>query len=501
MTKGQESPSGGVARTVENRSHARRKLTTMAYVELGQENGGILLNLGEGGLAVQSALTLWGREFPDMRFQLPNSKRWLVARGRVTWLSESHTEAGIQFLDLRPEMQAQIRRWVALAGESSKLTATQTANPTDSQRIRHPQGNGGNLSGAATLAATTAIGEGSVAAQNFRFNDYSMFSGEGNAEQVSIEPLRSRWKSFALLAMSLAILFFVLGASVGRYTFDQWLQPRAPERQTPAVPAAPDAGANSAEQGPQDQPNASERPNIPAPVPERAAESTAGQNGTQGRDPWVTAANSEANRSNQSDPANGVKAPEAPAKSSDNIATDRMPEAAEAKLKSSPHSLQPLRPTPPTYRDAATRTDDDAHSILVSAPAPGSPAFLVNLTNEAVDASPWVAISTARSIWIGPKSNQDGSNRAERVTIGRLISHTQPFYPQEARNQHLEGSVVLRATFGPTGTLLKVTPVSGPSLLETAGMAAVREWRYAPTFIDGDPVETQAEITMVFRLR
>jgi outer membrane biosynthesis protein TonB len=37
-------------------------------------------------------------------------------------------------------------------------------------------------------------------------------------------------------------------------------------------------------------------------------------------------------------------------------------------------------------------------------------------------------------------------------------------------------------------------------LLASAAMTAIREWQYEPTFIDGDPVETQAEITMVFRL-
>jgi outer membrane biosynthesis protein TonB len=45
-----------------------------------------------------------------------------------------------------------------------------------------------------------------------------------------------------------------------------------------------------------------------------------------------------------------------------------------------------------------------------------------------------------------------------------------------------------------------VTAVSGPRLLSSAAITAVREWRYEPTFIDGDPAETRAEITIVFRL-
>jgi TonB family protein len=509
MTKGQETPTGGFARAAENRSYARRKLTTMAYVELGQDNGGILLNLGEGGLAVQSALTLAGPEFPDIRFQLPNSKRWLVATGRVTWMSDSRTEAGIQFLDLRPETRAQIRRWVAVAGEeSSVLAPPQTANLTDSQRSRESQKNGGNLGAPAMLGATAANGEEHAAVQNFRFNDYSMFSTEPSAEQVAVEPARNRWKSFALLAICLAILFFVLGASFGRYTFDQWLQPRTPELQkvpAPSGTAAVNSGTNVPETEQSQTQQKANEPSASQPSEEALKSNTSAEQDATGRQDQDNDANSDASGGDTSDAVNPEKtAPERSPKNSDNvaIAPNRIPEVERGKLRPPQRGVQPFQARPQsTYRGTAAQNDEDAtHSILVNAPPPGSPAFFVNLTNEAVDASQWVATSATRSVWIAPRSSQSGYG-PERVTIGRLISHSQPFYPQEARNQHLEGSVVLRATFGRTGTLLKVTAVSGPPVLTNAGVTAVREWRYAPTFIDGDPVETQADITMVFRLR
>lgn len=84
--------------------------------------------------------------------------------------------------------------------------------------------------------------------------------------------------------------------------------------------------------------------------------------------------------------------------------------------------------------------------------------------------------------------------------MGKLISHSDPFYPVEARSKHIEGSVELRATVGLAGGIISITPVRGPEVLTVAGMKALREWRYEPTFINGDPVETQTEITMVFRL-
>jgi TonB family protein len=138
------------------------------------------------------------------------------------------------------------------------------------------------------------------------------------------------------------------------------------------------------------------------------------------------------------------------------------------------------------------------HSILVNAPGPGSPPFFVNLPGEAVSASGAVAISARRTLEILPRPAGFGS---ERVVIGKLISHSEPFYPAEARKERLEGNVELQARVGRTGQIISVTPVSGPRLLSSAAMTAVREWRYEPTFVNGDPAETLAEITVVFRLR
>src|SRR5579859_3440377 len=100
MNKAQMVRTGETSASGEMRAHVRRKLGHMAYVELGQDNGGILLNLGEGGFAVQSALSFQGVEFPDLRFQIPQSRGWLSARGRIVWVSENKTMAGIQFLEL-----------------------------------------------------------------------------------------------------------------------------------------------------------------------------------------------------------------------------------------------------------------------------------------------------------------------------------------------------------------------------------------------------------------
>src|SRR6202171_6659547 len=112
MTKTEHLPAMAEARPHGNRAHIRRKLSPMAYVELGQDNGGILLNLGEGGFAVQSALALTSREFRELRFQVPAVQGWLTAGGRIVWMSDSKKEAGIQFNELTGEERREIQRWV-----------------------------------------------------------------------------------------------------------------------------------------------------------------------------------------------------------------------------------------------------------------------------------------------------------------------------------------------------------------------------------------------------
>jgi TonB family protein len=140
------------------------------------------------------------------------------------------------------------------------------------------------------------------------------------------------------------------------------------------------------------------------------------------------------------------------------------------------------------------------HAILVNAPEPGSRPFYVNLPGEAVSASGAIAISARRTLEIPPRSSMAASG-SQRVVIGKLIAHSEPFYPAEARRRGVEGSVELRARVGRTGEVIGVTPLNGPWLLFPAAVNAVREWRYEPTYVNGDPAETLADITIVFRLQ
>lgn len=83
---------------------------------------------------------------------------------------------------------------------------------------------------------------------------------------------------------------------------------------------------------------------------------------------------------------------------------------------------------------------------------------------------------------------------------GRLTHQVAPVYPPEAKRQHIQGAVVLKAVIGKDGRLDKLTPISGPSELYGAAVGAVQQWRYKPYLVDGQPLAVQTTITVNFKL-
>lgn len=79
-----------------------------------------------------------------------------------------------------------------------------------------------------------------------------------------------------------------------------------------------------------------------------------------------------------------------------------------------------------------------------------------------------------------------------------LIRRVQPGYPDAARLMHLSGEVRLRAIIATDGSVRELTLLSGNPLLAQSAMAAVREWRYRPTLLNGEAVPVETYITVSF---
>ncbi len=86
------------------------------------------------------------------------------------------------------------------------------------------------------------------------------------------------------------------------------------------------------------------------------------------------------------------------------------------------------------------------------------------------------------------------------VTEGLLIHKVQPTYPPLARSARIQGTVVLQAVIGKDGTIQNLRAVSGHPMLTPAAIDAVRQWRYKPYFLNGEPVEVDTQITVNFTL-
>jgi PilZ domain-containing protein len=97
----------------EHRHHARHRLTSTVYVELGPGNGGIIISLGTGGLSVHAAIKLNAEMELSLRFRLDPTEEPIEVAGRIAWLDATQKDAGISFKDLPADAERQIANWIA----------------------------------------------------------------------------------------------------------------------------------------------------------------------------------------------------------------------------------------------------------------------------------------------------------------------------------------------------------------------------------------------------
>ena len=87
-----------------------------------------------------------------------------------------------------------------------------------------------------------------------------------------------------------------------------------------------------------------------------------------------------------------------------------------------------------------------------------------------------------------------------QVTAAAIITQTRPVYPALARQARIQGNVVLHAIIDKEGKVAQLEVMSGHPLLVQAALDAVKQWRYKPTQLNGDPVEVDTTITVTFTM-
>jgi len=126
--------------------------------------------------------------------------------------------------------------------------------------------------------------------------------------------------------------------------------------------------------------------------------------------------------------------------------------------------------------------------------APQLPSPLADASGPDSNLSGLMAVSPSL-----PKPTLETVKVSQGVSQGLLIKRVQPKYPPSALAVHTEGAVQIEATINKEGSVTNVKVLSGNAVLAHAAVEAVRQWRYKPYYLDGQPVEIETQITVNFK--
>jgi periplasmic protein TonB len=99
-----------------------------------------------------------------------------------------------------------------------------------------------------------------------------------------------------------------------------------------------------------------------------------------------------------------------------------------------------------------------------------------------------------------PKASPSRIRVGGNVQAASLVHQVVPVYPPIAKTAHISGTVMLHAVIAKDGSIQELTYLSGPPLLMRSAMDAVKQWRYQPTMLNGEPVEVDTTVSVVFTL-
>jgi len=498
----------------DRRAHARQTIPSLAYVELDEGNGGIILNISEGGLSVQAVTGVMDDFLPGVRFQLAETETWIETNARITWSNDTRKLAGLEFLNLTEDSRDRIREWllrdspesksareseIATIEESSsaavEASAPEAAPASPAAVAAPPEPSRGDGKPATMGSAVTADVAPAIApAQQVTMpsepeaaavssvladlitsvSDHARaplphsqppappapipFRPAAEAKAADAKPANAKVADAASLIgdkWSAAVVLVTL--AVGSLAAG-WV---AGQGQLKTVIAKLHGGA---EQGAEQIRGALQHFGLPPAKPsEIEVENASGQrwsipfNGPMNspNDPNRHAASEYGSGANAHKPAPGFR-------------TWILTPPEQTRATTDDGGVKEAPPVVPenTNPNENVLTPSGAHALapapVLAVPAPPTPTGVIKQ--------------------------------------GQLIRRVDPAYPMIAKEQHAEGTVRLNVTIGTDGVVRGVSVLGGPRLLIDAAEKAVRQWRYTPTLLDGKPVEFQREVDLTFKL-
>ena len=94
----------------------------------------------------------------------------------------------------------------------------------------------------------------------------------------------------------------------------------------------------------------------------------------------------------------------------------------------------------------------------------------------------------------------DSLNVPASEMAGNVLTKVPPKYPEEAKKERIQGTVLLNAVIGKDGAVEELTVASGPKELQQSSLDAVRQWTYKPYLLNGDPIEVKTTISVIYTL-
>jgi TonB family protein len=121
----------------------------------------------------------------------------------------------------------------------------------------------------------------------------------------------------------------------------------------------------------------------------------------------------------------------------------------------------------------------------------------LGLTNAT---SSWAELQGENTAAKGPQTEHHPTRVSKDVMSGLIRKKVPPEYPEKARKEHIHGTVVLQATIGKEGDVENLQVISGHSMLAAASIEAVKQWKYKPYLLNGEPVEVETQVNVIFTL-
>ena len=542
----QEPVIAGVAQ--ERRAYRRYWVHSLFYVGLGEKNGGIALNISEGGLAVRTAAPVSKAQVTHVHFQLPQSETPIDTNVLVAWTGESGRVVGLRFADLSRNAHREIVHWISHAENVERTEPAPERRMAEQAQPEPPPSDERNnqraddrpvndraaaqqtvIPPAATHWPVRSLQEPRVQLPNPLRARGSLTGPLGGSGMFSSGPYASgshvssigigarrkpaRWPSLLAALVVLAALGFVAVTTIAPGYFGDYFRRAANfvewAARTLGVSKPPAADTSSAQRpnalvpdGSTTKPGSASVPSAPGSLPSSQQEPP--------KAPDFPVTNGSASSSGKaSPPADGGASAGSLRDSSSSeqnapIASTAESQAAPAGTAADPARSRDARSAatntaqPATGAGAKKSNSDDSSGDASSALPAGTwlsyrgSSRVLNVPEVPVSASGAVATSYRLSIPLIQSSSGE-------VKVGELVSHVDPAYPAEAIRNRIQGTVVLLAVVGSDGTISSIQSASGPAELIPSARSAVRQWVYSPTMEEGVAVPVQAQITIVYR--